>query len=116
MRRFILFTLFLMAGFVVSVNETSASKSNMGSVIMEAPGDDIRVFPNPAVDYFQVVNGQNIRKIVIFNIFGKEIKSFLHTSNTQYDITDINAGMYLVRMLDDKNKVVKSVKLHKNEG
>jgi hypothetical protein len=101
---------------MVTVNETTASGSSVSSLILEAPGDDIRVFPNPAVDYFQVVNGQNVRKIVIFNIFGKEIKSFVHASNAQYDVTDMNAGMYLVRMLDDKNKVVKSVKLHKNAG
>ena len=115
MRRFLLFTVLFLSSFMVSVHPSAATHSN-ASLVLDAPGDDIRVFPNPAVDYFQVVNGQNVRKIVIFNIFGKEVKSFFHAPNAQYDVTDMNAGMYLVRMLDDKNKVVKSVKLHKNAG
>lgn len=113
MRRILLFILLFFCSFLVSVNQSAATGASM---VVEVPGDDIRVFPNPAIDYFQVVNGQNVRKIVIFNIFGKEVKSFIHSANAQYDVTDMNAGMYLVRMLDDKNKVVKSVKLHKNAG
>jgi hypothetical protein len=115
MRRILLFMLLFFCSFLVSVNQSAATAMD-ASWVIEAPGDDIRVFPNPAIDYFQVVNGQNVRKIVIFNIFGKEVKSFVHSANAQYDVTDMNAGMYLVRMLDDKNKVVKSVKLHKNAG
>lgn len=93
----------------------SAQSSNTnGSSPVEQISDDLKVFPNPTADYFQVSNGTNVRKIIIYNIFGKEVKSFFHYNNAQHEVTDLKSGMYIVKMIDDKNKIIKSVKLHKN--
>ena len=46
-------------------------------------------------------------------MFGKEVKSYFHYANALHDVSEIKAGMYIVKMLDEKNKVVKSVKLNK---
>lgn len=72
------------------------------------------MFPNPTIDYFQITNTPAIKKVVIYNMFGKEVKTFNNTSSSTYDVTDIKFGMYIVKMLDDKNKIVKSVKLQKS--
>ncbi|MCZ2102238.1 MAG: T9SS type A sorting domain-containing protein [Chitinophagales bacterium] len=76
--------------------------------------EDIKVFPNPTTDYFQININLNIKKVVIYNMFGKEVKSFTSAGNTSYDITDLKYGMYIVKMLDDKGKIIKSVKLQKS--
>jgi hypothetical protein len=76
--------------------------------------EDIKVFPNPAVDYIQISNGSFVvKKIVILNIFSKEVKSFQHYNNAQHDISELKPGLYIIRMVDEKNKVIRSLKFNK---
>lgn len=74
----------------------------------------IRVFPNPASDYFQVSNSSQVHKIVIYNVLGKEVKTLFHYNSANHDISDLRKGMYMIRLLDAKNKVIKTVRLSKN--
>lgn len=74
----------------------------------------IRVFPNPASDYFQISNSSQVSKIVIYNVLGKEVKTLFHYNSANHDISDLRKGIYMVRLLDNKNKVIKTVRLSKN--
>lgn len=76
----------------------------------------ISVYPNPAIDYFSLTNNQSVKKIVLYNMFGKEVKTFFHYNNAEHEISELKAGMYIVKMFDDKNKVVKTTKLNKVYG
>lgn len=75
--------------------------------------NNLKVYPNPATDYFQISNASGVKKIVVYNMFGKEVKTYFHYPNAQHEIAELKAGMYIVKLLNDKNKVVKSVKLNK---
>lgn len=77
---------------------------------------NIKLYPNPVIDYFQVTNGYNVKKVVIYNIFGKEVKTLFHYNNAQHEVSDLRPGMYVIKLLDDKNKVIKSLKLNKATG
>ena len=74
----------------------------------------IRVFPNPTTDYFQIANGSQVSKIVLYNVLGKEVKTFFNYNNANHDVSDLRKGIYMVRMLDAKNRVIKTVRLSKN--
>lgn len=76
--------------------------------------NNLKVYPNPATDYFQLANATGVKKIIIYNMFGKEVKSYFHYSNAQHEISELKTGMYIVKLLNDKNKVIKSVKLNKS--
>ena len=76
--------------------------------------NNLKVYPNPATDYFQLSNAVGVKKIVIYNMFGKEVKSYFHYPNAQHEISELKTGMYIVKLINDKNKVVKSVKLNKS--
>lgn len=76
--------------------------------------DEIKIFPNPAIDYLQISNNAFVKKIVILNIFSKEVKSFQHYNNAQHDISDLKPGLYIIKMVDEKNKVVRSLKFNKS--
>lgn len=76
--------------------------------------EDIKVFPNPAIDYIQISNVSSVKKIVIFDIIGKEIKSFIHYNNAQHDVSELKSGMYIIKMLNEKNKVIRTLKFNKN--
>jgi hypothetical protein len=76
----------------------------------------IKIFPNPASDYFQVGNGNQVDRIIIYNLIGKEVKSLFHYNNAQHEIDELKAGMYVVKMFDSKGKHIKSLKLNKIYG
>jgi hypothetical protein len=75
--------------------------------------DQVKLYPNPANEYFQLSNDENVDKIKVYNIFGSEVKSFFHYKNAQHIIGDLKSGMYFVKMLDTNNKIIKTVKLNK---
>lgn len=75
--------------------------------------NDVTVFPNPAQDFFSLSNDIHVDKIKIYNILGSEIKTFFHYKNAQHLIGDLKEGMYLIRMIDKDNNVIKTTKLNK---
>jgi hypothetical protein len=74
--------------------------------------NEIYLYPNPASTYFTL--NTNTSKVQIFSITGQLVKSFNknQTIDHHYGISDLNNGMYLVRMYNDENqvKVMKFVK------
>ncbi len=72
----------------------------------------IQVYPNPASTYF-TLNG-NTSKVQLFSISGQLVKSFnANQSAHQFDITDLNKGLYIVKVFNENNEV-EVMKLVKN--
>lgn len=77
-------------------------------------GDGIKLFPNPAGDYFRIENGFNIKQIEVINVLGKVVKVYSPQSQSEnFYIGDLSTGLYLVRMLNKNNDVVKTIRLQK---
>jgi len=93
----------------INISSTTSSTKDLNNV-------NIKLFPNPASEYFQVTNASSVKKVVLYNMFGKEVKTYFHYNNAQHEISDLKTGMYIVKMLDDRNKVIKSLKLNKSFG
>jgi di/tripeptidase len=113
MSRHLLSIIFLLSSFVLVHTNLAGQSASAAQSQMEYNNDDLKVFPNPATEYFQINNALSIKKVVIYNMFGKEVKVLFNQNNTQHDVTDLKSGMYIIKMLDERNKVVKSVKLQK---
>ncbi|MFZ1749781.1 MAG: T9SS type A sorting domain-containing protein [Saprospiraceae bacterium] len=114
-RNLLLLFIMLVSLGLSAQSSTNVPSNQVGSNYQyEQLVDDLKVFPNPTSDYFQITNSVNVKKIVVYNLFGKEVKSFYNYNNAQHEISDIKVGMYMVKMFDERNKVIKSVKLHKN--
>lgn len=76
-------------------------------------GDQLILYPNPANDYFKVESKSVVAKIELYNLAGSQVKTFYAYPDKRYMINDINSGVYLVRLLDVNNKVIKSMRLNK---
>ena len=74
---------------------------------------DITVYPNPTTDKFMLKNVQGISSLEIYNIAGKKMKSIPVSAGREYWVNDLRNGLYVVRFLDKKDKVVKVVRLSK---
>ena len=74
---------------------------------------DLRVYPNPTTDYFRIYKSEKVEYIEVYNIVGKQVLTFNATRDGHYDVSAIPEGMYLVRLLDRQNAVLKTVRLSK---
>jgi len=75
--------------------------------------NSILIYPNPTSDRFQINEDTDITNISIYNIVGKQIASDSHFAGKSHDISDLDKGIYLVRMLDAAQDVVKVLRLTK---
>lgn len=73
----------------------------------------IVLYPNPASNYFTL--NETTSKVQIFSVTGQLVKSFdaNQTAGTQYSVSDLNQGLYIVKTFDENNGL-KVLKLLKN--
>lgn len=86
---------------------------NMFSNVDNIQASDIAVYPNPTSDYFQVSNDNLVSKVALYSIVGKQIYSYEHEMGQAYSLTNIDAGVYLVRAFDNNGKIIKAMRLSK---
>ena len=104
--------LFLGAGLAQKVEE-----QKKGPLIENTPKQSAaasyRIYPNPAINYFQVETVQDVAEIILFNVFGRQIESFEMRKGQKYDIESLPMGIYLVQMQDSEGKIVSTKRLSK---
>jgi 1,4-alpha-glucan branching enzyme len=85
--------------------------STLGTDKFEVNGE-IYLYPNPALNYFTLNTPSS--KVEIYSITGQLVKSFNGnlSKENQYPISDLNQGMYIVKILNENNEV-KEMKLLK---
>lgn len=74
---------------------------------------DISIFPNPTTDYFEISADNSIATVEIYNIVGKKVVSFKHSEGNPYDVSTLRNGLYVVRVLNRRGELVKSMRLSK---
>ena len=68
--------------------------------------DNIQIFPNPTKNIFHI-RGDNITEIEILNLSGSLI--FKNNSTTRIDMSNYKNGIYLVRIKDGNQTIVKKL-------
>jgi len=84
---------------------------SVGSSTMNSEDSNILIYPNPTLNSFQIAADENIESVVIYDIVGREILVAEHRSGQSYDVSNLEQGIYVVRMMDKASEVVKVVKL-----
>ena len=78
------------------------------------PQATITVYPNPATNYISINGGQEtIKQVVIYNLIGRKVKSFLASPDQKYIVSELPKGMYLIQLLNNNNKVVTTQRISK---
>ena len=113
-RKFVKYGLILLIaslGVGVTYAQFSAEQGPAKTVVQK----EITVYPNPATDYFTLtLNDETISRITINNIIGKEILSYNRTEVNKYDVSHLKKGIYVVRVFNHNDKLVKALRLSKN--
>lgn len=89
---------------------TSETTLTTQEVISEA---DINVYPNPTSGDLRISDDADVAQVSIFNIVGKEMVTMNHSAGYSHDISFLRNGMYLVRLIDNDGKVIKTSRLSK---
>ena len=97
-----------------AIGQTSAKTGNWYTVAEADRGTVIEVFPNPTTSYISLTEVQGVQKVVVFNLAGRQMKSFDDIApDKKLYVGDLPRGIYLVRILGDKNKVLTTKKISK---
>ena len=106
MAKTLLISLFLVSSILAfGMNELSAPYP------VDPP--KVSVFPNPTSQFFSVSETKGISKLGVFNLVGKEMRSFQAVEGEKYNIGDLPNGMYLIQLFDNDKKIVSTLRLQK---
>ncbi len=75
---------------------------------------NITIYPNPAIDYFMISDNPTVDKIVVYNIIGRQMRSFKAVEGTKYYINDFPEGIYIIRLLNANGGTLKTTRFSKN--
>lgn len=74
----------------------------------------VRLYPNPTTDYFQLQGEVNkVKTVAVYNIIGRQIRTFQTNVDSRFYVGDIPNGLYLVSLLDKNNRMLHTFRLNK---
>jgi hypothetical protein len=94
------------AVFILTLSTTSNDNISPAKI-------DPVIYPNPATDNISITQVEVVSRVELMNIVGKKIKTIETNGVTKMDISDLRSGMYLLNLIDENNKVIKTVRLLK---
>lgn len=72
------------------------------------------LFPNPSSSFFKIKNDEEVADVMVYNIIGKKIFQEKHRPGRSHDVSNLNKGIYLVRLLDKSHNIIKVLRLNKD--
>lgn len=79
----------------------------------EIASTEIKLYPNPTVDYFQINGADQADRVVIYNIIGKQMRTFNTAPGKLYDLAGLPNGMYLASLVSNDKGILKTFRLGK---
>ncbi|HMQ47473.1 MAG TPA: T9SS type A sorting domain-containing protein [Saprospiraceae bacterium] len=77
----------------------------------------VRLYPNPTADYFQLQGDvSKVKTVVVYNVIGRQIRTYQTSVDTRFYVGDIPNGLYLVSLLDKNNRMVHTFRLNKRDS
>jgi hypothetical protein len=91
-------------------NVTSLSNNNFNR-----GANDIKVYPNPTQGNVSISTNINFYKVAIINNLGQIVESFKKNKSDNYDLQDIQDGLYYMVYYDVNNKKIGESKILKSK-
>jgi hypothetical protein len=95
--------------FEVKINDPTCDAVSTSEEVISA----LRVFPNPMTDYFQLEgnDANDIKELAVYNLIGRQVRSFDATNATSFDMGGLPGGIYLIGMIGEDGDIVKTVRI-----
>ena len=86
---------------------------NMVSPALDFKKESLKIFPNPAIDYFQLSDYDQVDQVVVYNLVGQELRRFNVFPGARFNVSNLQHEIYLIRLVDSRKKVIKTFRLRK---
>jgi hypothetical protein len=86
---------------------------NQNTATKDLPEANVRVFPNPTIDFFSLENAENVALIRVFTLDGREVVRFDAAASTYYTLQNQPAGNYVIALSDKNNRTFQVLELKK---
>ncbi|MBU6343289.1 MAG: T9SS type A sorting domain-containing protein [Bacteroidetes bacterium] len=74
---------------------------------------NIKVFPNPATEFFTLKNADAVKAVRVFGLDGREIAFWNASPDQVYNIQQLASGPYVIALLNEQGHTLKAVELVK---
>ncbi|MFZ4560538.1 MAG: T9SS type A sorting domain-containing protein [Saprospiraceae bacterium] len=83
---------------------TSSKESQPGS---------IQVFPNPASDFFMLNTIEDVDQLVLYNLLGVPVKTYLAEYGQRYSLNNVVDGVYLLALVNKNKGTIRTMRIIK---
>jgi hypothetical protein len=113
MKQLLLVFTFSILGFVASAQRDGGPNNNC----INCGGTEraqLLIYPNPVTEFIGVNDDNDlVRRLDIFNLMGRQIKSITITKGERYSVSELANGVYFVRMIDKNERVITTQRVNK---
>ena len=79
-----------------------------------AESELVKLYPNPASEYFKLTGIQDFESVIVYDIFGRQVDYFAVNNSQEYNIGNLPNGVYLVGLFGRSHKKMKMLCFQKN--
>ncbi len=90
---------------------TFKTGNKLATPVLEPVNGSLKVYPNPFVDYVNVVTTSQLSKVVVTNIAGQVVKEVVNPTNT-IQLSGLRSGVYFISMYN-RDTVIGTAKIVK---
>ncbi len=80
----------------------------------QLPAANVKLYPNPVVESFSLENADEVSRVRVFSIDGRQVAIFTAAPGQTYSIADQPIGAYIVALESKTGKVFQAVEVRKN--
>ena len=113
MKQLYILTMFLFLAYSsAAIGQNDAAKDVRSHLRVNKT--EVKLYPNPATNRFSIsIPGSQVKYITINNIIGKKIRRVAVDPNNKYDVSDLQRGIYIIRIFDHSDNLIKALRLSK---
>ncbi|MDW3192959.1 MAG: MBG domain-containing protein [Cytophagales bacterium] len=91
---------------VTALIDESGAAFNVDEVLSTIPAEmkQIRVYPNPVQDYFEIRSLKRVEQVQVYDLNGRSVQQF--GQRDQYDIRELPEGLYMVRIITSEGATI----------
>lgn len=77
------------------------------------PAANVRLFPNPTTEYFQLDNAEAVQRVRVFSLASREVANYTALPGELYSLSGLPAGAYVVALEDEQGRVFQALEVVK---
>jgi hypothetical protein len=93
--------------------DTAIYELSVPTSVYDQQLSQLRLFPNPAVEYFSLDGPDLVDQLIVYNTLGKQVRVFDVYDGARFAVGDLPDGVYLVSLFSFREGVMKTLLLSK---